>query len=326
MNSKRRKLHQPVVEDLNRNFLSMNNDCIDKIFEWLELDDICSISDTCKRLKVLSSDYFQRKHKKKLLPGMSIIALNGKIEVLPNERCVRSFSRCFDNVIVKDDFRSNLNIEKLSLFIRENCNENLSSLQFQSMFLNHSIGESIKSVLMNVETLSFSACELEGTYHKILKHCKNLTYLTVVDTYGNKIDQLLLKTYPKLEHFNCRYYGRVLMTTNLKIFLQHHLNLKRLTWCFHARIRETTFSDKTLECIEMIVENGKNIEELFLSFDGTYNLASICDKLKVLCERQHFKRLELDFRFTTLGYNVGEMMIEHGDQLTMLKKLEGLHL
>lgn len=330
MSAKRRKLQQPVVKDLNTDFVSMNNDCIYKIFEWLDLDDICSISETCKKLKVLSSDYFQRKYNNKVVNGMRIIAVNGKIELQPNERCVSCFSQCFDTVIVNvnSTLSRNIDVRKLDLplFIRENCSEYLSTIKFQSMFLYHSIGDSIINILENVENVVFSACNLEGTYHQILKHCRNLKYLTLEESYGNKIDQLLLQKYSKLEHFNCRYYGRVLLTNNLKIFLQQHPNLKQLSWCFHARIRETTFSDKTLECIEMIVENGKNLEELFLSFDGTYNLGSICDSLKVLCDRKHFKRLELDFRFTTLGYKVSEMIMEHGHQLTTLETLLGLHL
>lgn len=329
MNTKRRKLCQQLDKD-NKYFLSMNNDCIFKIFEWLDLDDICSVSETCKQLKLLSSDYFQRKYRQKLLHAMRIVAVNGKIELQPNERCVRSFSRCFDAVIVNVDLRGTRNIDvsklDLPLLIRENCNENLSSLQFQSMFLYASVGDCIKSHLEHVETIAFLACDLEGSYQQILRHCKNLKYLSVGESFGNKIDQLLLETYPKLEQFNCRYYGRLLMTNNLKTFLKHHPKLKRLTWCFHARIREATICDKTLECIDMLVENGANLEELFLSFDGTYNLASICDKLKLLCDRQQFTRLELDFRYTTLGYKVSQMMIEHGHQLTTLKSLLGLHL
>lgn len=298
--------------------------------EWLELDDICSISETCKKLKMLSSDYFQRKYNDKLMDGMRIVAVKGKIEFQPNERCVRSFSRCFDNVIVNIGLPQSrkLDICKLDVpsFIRKYCDAYLSSIQFKSMFLYHSFGDSIASVLKNVETVKFTACDLEGTYHQMLRHCRNVKYLTVGENYGNKIDELLLETYPKLEHFNCIYYGRVLMTNNLKIFLRQHPNLKRLSWCFHARIRETTFSDKTLECIEVIVENGKSLQELFLSFDGTYNLTSISDKLKEICDREHFKRLELDFRYSTLGYKLTKMIIEHGEQLTTLKSLSGLYL
>lgn len=330
MEAKRRKLNQPHPEEQKTAFLSMNNDCIYKIFEWLELDDICSISETCKKLKMLSSDYFRRKYNDKLLNGMRIVAVKGKIEFQPNERCVRSFSRCFDTVIVNVVSKELRNIDigrfDLPLFIREHCNEYLSSIKFQSMFLYHSFGDSIKSVLENVETVKFSACDLEGSYHQILRHCRNVKYLTVGENYGNKIDELLLETYPKLEHFNCIYYGRVLMTNNLKIFLRQHPNLKRLSWCFHARIRETTTFDKTLECIEVIVENGKYLEELFLSFDGIYNFTSISDKLKVICDREHFKRLDLDFRYTTLGYKLTPMIIEHGEQLSTLKSLLGLYL
>lgn len=324
MDPKRQKLHQSLCDNEKTHFLSMNNDCICKIFEWLHLDDICSLSDTCKRLKILASDYFERKHGDKLLHGISITTINGKIQLQPNEKCVWSFSRCFDVVVLNVTSRSprdiNLIKSNLSAFVRKYCSEYLCSILFQSMFLHNSIGDSIGNVLQNVETVVFTSCDLEGDYHEILKH------LTVGENYGQKIEKLLLETYPKLEHFNCRYYGRILMTNNLKQFLQQHPNLKRLTWCFHARIRETAFSDKTLECIQIIVKNGKKLQELFLSFDGIYNLEAICGKLKTLCDRNHFNRLELDFRYTTLEYKLSKMLIEHGQHLTSLKSLSGLHL
>lgn len=321
-NEKDAQTHQQRTE-----FLSVNNDCIFKVFEYLELDDLCAISDSCKKLKMLSSDYFQRKHQNKLKRDMRIVAIDGNIQLLPNERCVWSFSRCFDKVIVNVDTRVLRNIfVNWPLFIRENCNEYLSTIQFVKMFLCHSIGDQLVDILENVETVAFSACDLESTYHQILKHCPNLKYLSVDERFGHKTEQLLLETYPKLEHFTCLYYGRVIMTKNLKIFLRQHHNLKRLTWCFHARIREATLSDKTLECIEMIVSDGSNLRELLLSFDGTYNLEAICDKLTALCDRNHFGRLELDFRSTTLGYEFSKMLLDHGHHLLNLKTLSGLHL
>lgn len=330
MSAERRCIQQPAVEDLKTEFLFMNNDCIYKIFEWLELKDLCAISETCKQLQALSSDYFQLKHYDKLSNGMRIMVINGKIELHPKERYVKSFSRCFDTVIINADLRwsRNIDVTKLTLprFIRDNCSQYLSTIQFHLMVLHQSFGDSIMKILENVETVVFWTCDLEGTYHHILKHCRNLKYLTIDSNYGNKIDELLLETYPQLEHFQCRYYGRLLMTNNLKVFLKHHPNLKRLTWCFHARIREATFSDKTLDCIDAIVENGKNLEELFLSFDGTYNLTAISEKLKELCNRKQFKRLELDFRFTSPGYEVSKMIIEQGHQLATLNSLYGLHL
>lgn len=332
MDAKRQKLHHQRSTCNNEEivFLSMNNDCISNIFEWLHLDDICSISDTCKRLKMLASDYFERRHGDKLLDGMRITTVNGKIELQPNEKCVWSFSRSFNTVVLNASSRipRDINALKLDLssFVRTYCSEYLTSIQFQSMFLHQSIGDAIGSVLQNVETVVFINCDLEGDYHEILKHCQNLKYLTIDENYGHKIEKLLLETYPKLKHFSCRYYGRVLLTKNLKLFLMQHPRLTRLTWCFHARIREAAFSDKTLECIQVIVKSGKQLEDLFLSFDGIYNLAGICGELKGLSDRKHFKRLELDFRYTTLEYKLSKMLIEHGKHLTDLTSLLGLHL
>lgn len=327
MDAKRQKLSHPTVDDKTTKFLEMNDDCIYKIFEYLDLDAICSMSEMCSRLKYLTTDYFQRKYADKLMHGLRVTTAYGQIQLQPNEQCAWIFSQCFDSVVFNLNHRRELDKVDLPAFIRKHCSEYLSSIVFQQMFLYQTLGDSIENVLQNVETVVFSECELEGDYHEILKHCHNLKYLMIDEKYGHKIENLLLETYPKLEQFSCRYYGRLLLTNNLKQFLRQHPNLKQLTWCFHARIREPVLSDETWECVDMIVKNGISLQELFLSFDGLYDLETISEKLKELYDRNHFKRLELEFKFVNdEGYKVTEMMYRRGHHLTKLDSLQGLHL
>lgn len=55
-------------EDLSEDsteFMDMNDDCLLKVFEYLPLNDVCSLSETCKRMHELGSTHFMQKYKSK---------------------------------------------------------------------------------------------------------------------------------------------------------------------------------------------------------------------------------------------------------------------
>lgn len=57
--------YTPCVEEIN-NFSSLIDDCVFEIFNWLSLDDLCSISETCTKFKTLACQQFMRKYPEKV--------------------------------------------------------------------------------------------------------------------------------------------------------------------------------------------------------------------------------------------------------------------
>lgn len=61
---KKRKLnsnHFPLANDgTNVGFCSMDDGCINNIFEWLSIEDFCRLKVTCKRLYLLANEHCQR--------------------------------------------------------------------------------------------------------------------------------------------------------------------------------------------------------------------------------------------------------------------------
>lgn len=102
--SRKRKLeveiNQPIKKrklDENNYFTTLVDDCVYEILNWLNLDDLCAISRTCKKLRRLSAHEFQRKYPdkqicltEKYLPsGATTLCLS------PNELYVKcSFRMC----------------------------------------------------------------------------------------------------------------------------------------------------------------------------------------------------------------------------------------
>lgn len=294
-------------------FISLNEDCFNELFKWLTLEDLCQLSKTCTHLQQLTGYYFQRKFPSKWLSVTN--ATDDGIVLSPNKDYVECFSKNIQNVSI-DFVRKNHDV--LAEFLRSNCNDRLKKLQFKCTYLPETFGVQIKPMLENAETVVFRNCLLEGG--NIIINCSKIKNLFIIENLLNdqyeQIEELLVGQFGTLQHFHCRYAG-CLDLEKLKSFLQNN-KVKSMTWYFFRRHWNIIH-----ECIDTIVRYAVNLEELFLSIEGEdYNLTEIGQKLKCLCDRESFKRLELQF----IGEEAERKMINQGDVLIPLKSLVGLHL
>lgn len=92
---------------------------------------------------------------------------------------------------------------------------------------------------------------------------------------------------------------------SLQIFLQQNSHLKRFNWHFNSTVDETDIA----ECIQIIIENALNLENLFLKFFGCFPLESIYDNLVTLCKRKNLKSLKLVINRQILEKNVNKLTI-----------------
>lgn len=292
--------------------ISLNEDCFLQLFKWLSLDDLCQLSKTCTRLQQLTGDYYQKKY-----PSQWINVTNATtdgIVLLPNKNYVKCFSRFIQNLSV-DFLRSDHDV--LASFLQRNCNSRPKSVQFKCTYLPNAFMDKIKTILANAETIAFRNCLVDsGT---ITDRCDNVRNLFVVENLLNdqyeQVEELLNGKYPRLEHFHWRYAGYPDMD-DLKTFLRNN-PVKSITWYFFRRHWNIIH-----ECIDSIVMNATHLEELFISIEGqNYNFTKICQKLKVLCGRESFKRLEFQF----VGEEVERKLMSQGGAMASLKSLVGLH-
>lgn len=296
-------------------FMSLNEDCFYEIYKWLSLQDLCQLSKTCTRLQQSTGDYFQRKHPSKWLNVSRADGIEDGIVLSPNKSYVKCFSRNIQNLSI--DFLPK-NRDSLVEFLRTNCNNRPKIIQFKCTYLPETFVDRIKTILENVETIAFRNCLLEDG--SIVNNCDRVKNLFLVENLLNRqyeqIEELLVGKYATLEHFHCRYAGHLNMD-KVRTFLKNN-KLKTMTWYFFRR-----HYNIVPEYIDSIVMCPVHLEELFLSFEGgNYNLIDICRKLKFLCDREPFKRLELQF----IGEEAERKLISQGDDLVSLKSLIGLHL
>lgn len=314
---KKRKLEQMDC------FTPINGDCILEILSWLNLDDLCILSRTCKKLRDFTVREFQRKYSEKYicilekkLPRTS----NGyeiTVCLSPTENYVKCFGRYIQNVCVSlSDRRLNLD---LADFMQTHINQLTKKIQFDfgNCYINKSFAEGIKSILENVECVVFSTCygNKNNFYDEILKRCKQLKHLEISPNFHLNCDQLPLNEHPHLECFKCSFLDKP-MTENLDKFLKLNSTVKRIGCVFGEHLSDVDITN----CFKVIAEHSKNLKDVFFRIErcgGSTNfiLKLIENELKVLSNSDRIKRCEL----TLIGTDLLEENIAALMGLTGLK-------
>lgn len=159
-----------------------------KILDFLSIDDLCSVGETCGRLKDICGGYFSRKY-----PFKSIVLNRNLIRTgKSKDRSVNCFRNYIKNMDVcgyatdddDEDFRSNYKLigsdKDLLDMIPMYSGGCLTNITFREVEFHKTFGTKLENTLRNIESITFlTCCGKDNFYTKILKHCQNLTSLVI---------------------------------------------------------------------------------------------------------------------------------------------------
>lgn len=306
----------------------------------MSLDDLCQCSRTCKRLQTLCENQFLRKYQKEAAEDVRIgIGFDGKLRTRHYE-----YVKCFYNFVQnlkicvwnfgQDQFRNKpLELSPIVNFVETKCERNLHKIGIVGEIELVPFCVKIEDFLLNVEIVQFIARRKSGQDEaKFLQYCPNVTKLVLCNAIyeGNtreNVDAILEQKYRQLKHFYFMYGDAIsLNAEKLKIFLQTNDEIQTLALSFDFYVDENLAKkrdDCTVKCIRTL-DYAVNLQHLFLSVGAplTKCFSDICSSLNVLCDRENFKSLEIEFVFEQ-GANV---LRSHANQLTNLKQLTKIHL
>lgn len=193
-------------------FLRLNVDCWENVFDYLSLDDILWMSKTCKRMQAIGGHYYRQ---------------NFLIET------VYSDGFCIAGVPIRSEFFQFVN----SLKIMTKCDDFLNAKDFSSLnklqLIDMSLDEiqmaCIKDLLGEIKYLYLDHCSIDGDlFERILKHCPKIKRLTI-DNVRESIsnENWLLQEYPMLERLNV-IYQKIPNGNALLALLERNSNIKHL--------------------------------------------------------------------------------------------------
>lgn len=259
--------------------LKLDANCFEKIFEWLTLEDLQSVSQTSQRLQQAAGHYFQQHYS-----AINVYCNRDKdgITALVTVR-MNSFSEYIEKLTVSDGDFENF------LYISDNC-KSLKSISFIHTTLTVRKLKCIKKILDKIETLNIQNGKINGDLYKILlKHCTNIKRLSVQNvkiksTFDNSNDWLL-KEYKTLEH--------------LELIGHKPPRLNEIKGFFTKNVNLQSFSTKACYLIDQFWAGFDslhiNLNDLTILIDSNDRkiMPAICARLNTLHRKRFYKRLHL---------------------------------
>lgn len=192
----------------------LNNDCLEKVFSYLDFTDLTNVADSNVHLAVSAQSLFSHLYK---LKELNYNSYDNKIKKDTFLLALKHFGQCISKLRVTFDYSD----EGCDIFnsIVENCRETISELAIES------VKEYMK---LNKPFLNLKKLELEGSLFKIdhsmtdiYKWFPNLSCLRVYDIEKFWETTSIVRHFPTLQTFGCYTFpGKNLTPANLKKLAQ----------------------------------------------------------------------------------------------------------
>lgn len=269
----------PVEEDTRANLVTINDNCIEEILDWLPLTDLVNLCTTCKRLQGVVSRYFGRNYPTKRMT----VKMDGlRIEFWPREKYVQRFKEYFQNIAIRG--------RQPAVFrhVGSICNKTPKKIRIlEAKALTEMHGRCIEEILSNVEIVEFEDCSFAAElYDSFLKYCLNLK-------------QLVLKSFAECTHKGIKN----------KWLLEKYPKLKQLSWSFdeappdelsvffhrNPGVRSFAASKFPVEVTKLIMNAGIKFDELCLDigFGVDLNMKQIYQSIENLHQLGQFKKFQM---------------------------------
>lgn len=332
----------PVARRLVRNapFYKLSDDCYAKIFNYLDPQDLYSLSLTCTRLNQAVDDFlgpsilrlspncFYQIFNWLSLQNIYIIGQTcDKLHEVAGEYFHQNYTASliignrngiFAQGIQLNGFSqyvTNISIlnGKLNEFyyLRPNNFNSLRQINLAKIQLTADVTESMKDILVQIEVLEVIDCIISEDFCKFLKICPNLKRLSLRNRKSKVIvgtgNQWLLRTHPSLEH--------------LKMVHKDGTKIEELKTFFVRNRKVHSFATRAI-CLwdnrTIILEAQPKLDLIQVDIDvwAKKNMHPFCKLLNELYDHGIYKRLHLSTRY------VDRNSIK---ELATLRCLERLH-
>lgn len=320
----------PVAESQGQNsadssqcpkLFNLSIDCFEEILDYLTLSDLDGLGQTCKLLRSIVGEYFQRNYAATEIrvedSGLfvsdprKVNAYRDRCKLHSFDKFVQKVSICEDSIDIEDGL-------KMFCYVGTNCGKSLKQIQFMNVLLTHIELEWMQEILKTIETVAIEDCLIKRRfYDEFPVMCVNLKNLYVQDSRWNRNvvksgNKWLLREYPKLERLGWSQSTRKdRKIAELPTFFRlnpHIIGFKTSFRCFWSNRNTIREADLQLDDLNIEFDDWTWTPN---NINATYNL------LNELYERNTYKRLHLHTRY----FNQ-----EYFEQMVSLKGLHSLRL
>lgn len=256
----------PAVQENACDIFKLDVDCCEELFEWLSIEDLHSLGQTCKRMHRIAGMFFRQNY-----PCAHIFDKNDGIYYCANR--LDGFTEYVEHINCYSRTMDMAELEKIGA----KC-KSLKEMSF--MTFDETIEKS--EILGKIESLQITGDTLNEQF---LDFCPNLKRILIEVGYSHT-DNWLFKLHkcPKLEFI--KLTGLVVHIDGMERFFDQvpHLQSIEMNWRFILK-NKNAFLRCNVKLIKLIID--------FCDNDDEGDLKSICPLLNRLYARGFYKRLHL---------------------------------
>lgn len=286
----------------------LNNDCFDKVFDYLSLKDLHSLSETCKDMQQYTGDFFCTNY----AANQNDCTRSGICSVYFERKCVPK-RKTHTKIAGFNKFMRNFSCSLIGLhfhYIRWHYAEfeSLRHVYIENSYLNFHkyFNVTMTHMLKDVEVLQLRNCTIDtNMYDFILILCNRLKRLHVQDSQlgipKNSMDPIddasevssvsypwLQNTYATLEYLELlpRYAFEIDELCEFFVLNPKVCSFSTSTQCLYSNRQKLLRSNLQLDLLEI---------KFYYYNDAHPNMESICCLLKQLYQRKFYKKLHFYF-------------------------------
>lgn len=241
------KTHRPIME--KEPFLELNDNILAKIFDHLDVKDLCSVANTCIHFQKIAHKLFSTKFNKITWRAGDSVAMN----------VFNTFGRLITSLDVDVTEPQNHFLN----YIAETCNYNLSHLSlwmqsYEFIQLTEETTMKLKLLFSQLYRLDFYCHQLfnSETTRELFTSCLELKSMALncLNDMNFEINRMNIH-FPKLEELKF-YLNHTINDDGLELLLSHNPNIKKLYLDECMKL--------SAKAIDIIVRRLPNLEELSL--------------------------------------------------------------
>lgn len=300
------KVNPPPKKRRTLKFINLNGKCMGEILKWLTLDDLYSVSCTCKTMQKLAAIQFQRDY-----PNNSI-----SIEITADSAINSQFEGKYDlhfsasiqcYILTSHVFERDPS--QLFNYLKMNGCRTLREIHMIRLQFKKRIdyGAIIQEQLQRLHTISFDRCSINDSYTQILKYCQHLKHLRIKER-GYTSD------------WKQRVFRELKSLTIWGFDDEVHLNL-RIFFALNRQLRNVNCMN--IKVIESTLKFAENLDNIVIHCEDSEDFEEIAGLVKFYSQNNSIKRFELVFQFTNVDPD--NDIIEWIDCLASLEAFQGFH-
>lgn len=292
-NVKKRKPARKRVKRMK--ITSMNHDCLERVFDFLDLDDFLNVAETNKPLQLAAQSAF-----KHILAGKELkldVANYNQTSLDPYRTWIGGLKSCLQFVRCFGDQLTELRLfgwnDHLDQYIQQYCADTLTKIDFSNRKFSVN---SFQKAFPNVEVMKVSNVNLKYGLKRFVAWFPNVRHLKIAhhdDAIGK---DYLPVTMPRLEHLT--FYSN--NSVNYEHFLRANPQLQSIELLRKMAIK------RSLD----IIKGGRSIVKLKIFYYGNVAMGIKINDVKRLA-REHPLLVEVIMPKHEFNVDTAMMAIQH---------------